>query len=47
MERYETVGVEVEFAAPLLDPDTMIESDDWYLRARSTRSRSTARPASS
>lgn len=34
MERYETVGVEVEFAAPLLDPDTMIESDDWYLRGK-------------
>lgn len=34
MERYETVGVEVEFAAPLLDPDTMIESDHWYLRGK-------------
>lgn len=34
MERYETVGVEVEFAAPLLDPDTLIESDDWYLRGK-------------
>lgn len=33
-ERYETVAVELEFAAPLLDPDTLIESDDWYLRGK-------------
>ena len=33
-ERYETLAVEAEFAAPLLDPDTLIESDEWYLRGK-------------
>jgi hypothetical protein len=33
-EIYETLAVEVEFAAPLYDPDTGIESDSWYLRGK-------------